>query len=201
MAKQRKSSGGGRGPKKSTNRPRAGGEVRARKTAPGGGSGEAWELVHPRCAKERSDDLEEVQAMLDAGEVDIAIDELRWLLSGCSDFMQAHVLLGTLALSEDRDLRLARGHFGIAYQLGLKALRGAGLPSPVPYRLPPNKPLFEAGKGLAFCLKELGKPAMAREVLEQLLRLDPSDPLALAAMHGELVGLLDSADEDDAGKS
>ena len=73
-----------------------------------------YELVHPRCAVERADDLEEVRKMIDAGEVDVAVDELRWLLSGCSDFVDAHRLLGELALSEN-DLPLARAHFGYAY--------------------------------------------------------------------------------------
>src|SRR5258708_2407310 len=41
---------------------------------------DAWELVHPRCARDRALDLEEVRKMLDAGEVDVAIDECRWLL-------------------------------------------------------------------------------------------------------------------------
>jgi len=124
--------------------------------------------------------------MIEAGEIDIAVDELRWLLSGCSDSMEAHLLLGSLALSEDHDLPLARGHFGYAYQLGMKALRRAGRPAPLPYRLPANRSFFEAGKGLAHCLKELGQTDKAREVLEELLRADPSDPLGLTQMRAQL---------------
>jgi len=172
---------------------RAGAEVAVRRV-PGE---EAWELVHPRCARERADDLEEVQMMLAEGETEIAVDELRWLISGCSDFVQAHGLLGLLALSEHRDYRLARGHFGYAYQLGIKALQRAGMPAPLPYRLPANQPFFEAGKGLALCLKELGRAQMAREVLDQLLQLDPGDALALAAMRAELEGLADTANEEE----
>jgi len=136
----------------------------------------AWELVHPRGVLERTDDLDEVQKMLDAGESDVAIDELRWLLNGCSDCVLAHKLLGELAAA-DGDLRLARGHFGYAYEIGISALPPGGLPGPLPYCLPANKAFFEAAKGLAWCLHELKKPKMAIDVLAELLKLDPSDPL------------------------
>jgi hypothetical protein len=136
----------------------------------------AYELVHPRCALERSEDLEEVQAMIEGGEVDIALDELRWLLNGCSDFVAAHRLLGELALS-DGDLKLARGHFGYAYEIALSACPLGGLDSPLPYRFAPNRAFLEVAKGLAWCLHELGKQKLARRVLEQLLRCDPTDPL------------------------
>ena len=82
-------------------------------------------LVHPRCARDRADDLEEVREMIEAGELDVAIDELRWLVGGCSEFIEAHGLLGELALATDEDVALARGHFGVAVQLGLKALERA----------------------------------------------------------------------------
>src|SRR4051812_10256221 len=75
-----------------------------------------WEFKEPRCAKARREDMEEVQQMIDAGEVEIALDELRWLLNGCQDFMAAHRTLGDLAV-ETGDLRLARGHYGYAYQI------------------------------------------------------------------------------------
>jgi hypothetical protein len=136
----------------------------------------AWELVHPRGVLERTDDLDEVQKMLDAGESDVAIDELRWLLNGCSDCVVAHKLLGELAAA-DGDFRLARGHFGYAYEIGISALPPGGLPGPLPYRLPANRAFFEAAKGLAWCLYELKKPKMALGVLSELLKLDPSDPL------------------------
>ena len=117
--------------------------------------------------------------MIRLGATDVAIDELRWLIGGCSEFMEAHQVLGELALSEDSDIQLARGHFGFAYQLGLTALRRAGSPRPLPYRLPPNRPFFEAGKNLARCLSKLDKAHMAREVLQQLLHFDPTDPLGI----------------------
>ena len=49
----------------------------------------------------------------------------------------------------------------------------------VPYRLPANQAFFEAGKGLAYCLRELGKSALVAEVVARLLECDPSDPLGL----------------------
>jgi tetratricopeptide (TPR) repeat protein len=141
---------------------------------------QAWELVHPRSALERAEDLEEVQQMLEAGESEIARDELRWLLNGCSDFVAAHRMLGEFALAEG-DLRLARGHFGYAYEIAISAFPPRGLDGPLPYRLPSNQPFLEAAKGLAWCLHELGKIKLARRVLEQLLACDPSDPLGVRA--------------------
>jgi hypothetical protein len=151
--------------------------VLARK-APGG---EGWELVHPRCALDRSEDVEEVHKMVEAGEIDIARDELQWLLSGCTDMIDAHKTLGELALL-DHDLPLARGHFGYAYQIGAKALDRAGATTGVPYRLAANQAFFEAGKGLAYCLRELSKTEMAAEVVERLLACDPSDPLGVRTL-------------------
>ncbi|MEI6241624.1 MAG: hypothetical protein WCR51_14660, partial [Planctomycetia bacterium] len=77
-------------------------------------AGSAWEFVHPRCARKRRDDIGEVEAMVAAGEAEIARDELVWLLSECPDFLEAHLHLGLIAL-EDDDPKLARGHFGRAY--------------------------------------------------------------------------------------
>src|SRR6185312_13203117 len=116
---------------------------------------DAWELVHPRCARDRAEDLEEVEKMIAAGEVEVAIDELRWLLGGCSDFIDAHKLLGELALA-DHDVPLARGHFGYAYRIGQLAIERAKPTGAVPYRLAANRSFFEAGKGLAWCLAQLG---------------------------------------------
>jgi len=116
--------------------------------------------------------------MLDAGEVDIAIDELRWLLNGCSEFVDAHRLLGELALA-DGDLPLARGHFGYVHRLGIGALGSKG---PLPYRLPANQGFHESGKGLVWVLMKLGKTDLAREAVADLLRCDPSDPLGVQAL-------------------
>jgi tetratricopeptide (TPR) repeat protein len=145
---------------------------------------QAWELVHPRCAQERAEDMQQVQQMVAAGEIDIARDELRWLLEECTDFIEAHKLLGELALAED-DLALARGHFGNAFQLGQAAIGRTAPAALVPYQRPANQPFFESGKGLAWCQQQLDKPDLAKEVLEQLLAYDPSDPLNLREMiHG-----------------
>lgn len=119
--------------------------------------------------------------MIDAGEHEIALDELRWLLSDCAENIAAHTLLGELA-AEDGDFALARGHYGAGYQLGLQTLRRAKMPKPVLYSQPANRPFFEAGQGLIGSLEKLGKSAMADEVVATLLELDPSDPLRLRAM-------------------
>src|SRR5687768_14077660 len=105
---------------------------------------QAWELVHPPCVDERADDLAEVQAMLAAGEIDIARDELIWLLEGCRDFVTAHKLLGELAAAEG-DVKLARAHFGYAWQIGVAALPAGGLDGPLPYARPANQAFLEAG--------------------------------------------------------
>jgi hypothetical protein len=124
--------------------------------------------------------------MIAEGEKEIAVDELRWLLEGCSDFLEAHQLLGELALELDHDVTLARAHFGVGYQLGEQALRRSGNPRPLPYREPANRPFFECGRSLAGCLAELGKPEMAEQVLRTLLDCDPTDPLHLAAALDDL---------------
>jgi hypothetical protein len=147
--------------------------------------GTAWELVHPPCVQERADDLAEVHAMLTAGEIDIARDELLWLLEGCRDFVEAHKLLAELAVAEN-DLSLARAHFGFAYQIGSDSLPPAGLDAPLSYSLPANQPFLESAKGLAWCLVELEKPDQAREVLATLLKCDAADPLGARAMLAEL---------------
>lgn len=142
--------------------------------------------MHPRCVRERAEDLEEVRAMIQAGELEIALDELRWLLDGCSDYLEAHQLLGELAVELDNNLPLARGHFGVAYQLGEKALRRAGNPRPLPYREPANQAFFECGRQLAACLAEAGERENAESVLRFLLDCDASDPLGVAAMIDDL---------------
>jgi hypothetical protein len=147
--------------------------------------GKSWVFVHPRCARDRSEDLEEVQMMIEAGETDIALDELRWLLSGCSEFIAAHVLLGNIA-RDINDLPLARGHYGAGYQLGLQTLRRAKTPKPLLYSQLANQSFFEAGRGLVWSLEKLGKPQMAEEVMSTLIELDPSDPLHLRALLDEL---------------
>ena len=116
--------------------------------------------------------------MLAAGEGEIARDELIWLLSECPDFLEAHVSLGLIAL-EEGDAKLARGHFGRAYELCIRALDAAGSPRPLPQSLAGNRPFFEAAKGLVHCLIETGRRPMAADTCRRLAELDPSDPLGI----------------------
>ncbi len=145
----------------------------------------AWTLVHPRCAAERQDDLEEVEAMIEVAEHEIARDELRWLLDGCTDNLAAHELLGEIALAE-QDFRLARGHFGYAFDIAAKAIRAAAIdgkvPSPFSFALAANQSFYAAGKGLVFCLLQLEKRDMAVAVVDFLMLCEPSDPLNVRAL-------------------
>jgi hypothetical protein len=138
----------------------------------------AWEFKEPRCAKARREDLEEVRHMIDAGEIEIAQDELRWLLNGCRDFMAAHRLLGDLAV-ETGDQRLARAHYGYAYQIGVQAIDRVGSVTSLPYCSAANRPFWESAKGLVQVLLKLNKTGMARDVIQRLLALEPGDPLEL----------------------
>src|SRR5262249_47746895 len=110
-----------------------------------------FQFIHPRCARKRREDIEEVIQMIEAGETEIARDELHWLLSECHDFLEAHKLLGDLAAA-DNDLRLARGHYGYAYQLGIQAIDRASQVPSLPYGNEANRAFFEAGRGLVQCL-------------------------------------------------
>jgi len=159
-------------------RPRSSGNEKLRVARRDLPDGVQWEIVQPRCARKRRDDIAEVEAMVEAGEVEIARDELVWLLSECPDFLEAHVHLGLIAL-EEHDAKLARGHFGRAYELCLKALEAAGSPRPLPYELAGNKPFYEAAKGLVHCLLDTGRRGMAAAVCQRIQPLDPSDPLAI----------------------
>ena len=165
-----------KGSHKSKVRPRSNQRVRLRRVSD---QGEAiCELLHPRCALERELDLEEVEAMIRAGETDVAIEELRWLLSGCHDCIRTHQLLGELAL-EMGDIPLARGHFGHAFQVGSKVIDKSGGNKQIPYAQESNRPFLECGKALIHCLLKLGKKNKSREVVSKLLRYDPTDPLQI----------------------
>ncbi|RLS35644.1 MAG: hypothetical protein DWH79_01700 [Planctomycetota bacterium] len=144
-------------------------------------AGALYEFVHPRCARRRQEDIEEVEAMVESGEADVARDELVWLLSECPDFLEAHLHLGLLALEED-DPKLARGHFGRAVELGFRAVEAAGNPRPLPYTLPGNRVFFEAAKGLIHALMETGRRGMAQDTARKVVALDPSDPLGLSRL-------------------
>jgi len=163
-----------------TEAPKVGSAVTLRR-APGG---KGWEFLPPKCATQRQDDLDEVHKMLELGEIDVAIDELRWLLEECADFVDAHRLLGELALTNG-DLPLARGHFGYAYTASTRALPSQ-LEGPVLYETAGNRSFFESAKGLAHCLIEMEKPDLARDVLDKMLELDPADPLSISAIRDGL---------------
>ena len=124
--------------------------------------------------------------MIHAGENDVAIDELRWLLNDCSEMIEAHFLLGKLAVEIDNDLPLARAHFGFGYSAGARALKRAGEPGPLPALHPANRYFFDSGRGLAWVLHGLQKPSMAIEVIEHLLQCDPSDPLQVGGWIDEM---------------
>jgi hypothetical protein len=141
-------------------------------------AGSDWVLVHPRCARQRREDLEEVEQMIAGGEQEIARDELRWLLDECHDFLAAHKILGDLALAEG-DYRLARGHYGYAYQLGIQAIDANGGAKRLSYAEPANQAFFQAGRGLLLCLTKLNKRGPARDVTNRLLQFDAGDPLGL----------------------
>jgi tetratricopeptide (TPR) repeat protein len=145
---------------------------------------DALELVYPPCVRERAEDMEEVHKMLEAGEIDVAVDELRWLSEGCGQLLEAHQLLGQIALDEG-DLQLARGHLGYAFELGLGAIPKKEPSVELPYSQPANQPFFKAGKALAECLVRLGEPHTARKVAQKLLALDPSDPLKVKPLAAE----------------
>ena len=141
----------------------------------------AWEFIHPRCARRRHEDIEEVEAMIEAGETEVAREELVWLLSECPDFLEAHLQLGLLALEED-DPKLARGHFGRAVELGFRAIETAGNPRPLPATLPGNRAFFESAKGLVHALIESGRAGMAVDTAKKVAALDPADPLGLVRL-------------------
>jgi len=127
----------------------------------------------PPCARERDLDLEEVQAMIAAGETEIARDELLYLVADCRAFLEAHNLLGDLAL-QAADLAVARGHYGFAYELGLASLP-SGFRGTLPAGRNYNVQFFRAGLGLARCLLARGKAEAAGQVARQLARFDPSE--------------------------
>ncbi|HLA86316.1 MAG TPA: hypothetical protein VJL29_16135, partial [Thermoguttaceae bacterium] len=99
--------------------------ITVRRVSPSGG----YELAPPPSVARRAADLEEVHKMLAAGEIDVAEDELRWLVGGCPALLEGHKLLGRIA-ADDANWELARVHFAYAYQLGLDAMKTAGIRGP-----------------------------------------------------------------------
>jgi hypothetical protein len=130
-------------------------------------------LLEPFTAIDRKEDIDEVRKMIAGGELEIARDELLYLVSDCRGFLEAHNLLGELALEEE-DISLAQGHFGFAYEIGI-----GSLPPDFKGELPANKEyngaFFLSGRGVARCLIARGQHEKGREVLEQLAKLDPRE--------------------------
>jgi hypothetical protein len=135
--------------------------------------GNRFAFLAPVCAFDRQEDIEEVQTMIAAGELEIARDELLYLVSDCRGFLEAHNLLGELALEEE-DISLARGHFGFAYEIGLDSLP-PGFRGILPAKRDYNRAFFLAGRGLARCLIARGQHQEGRDVLVQLAKFDPQE--------------------------
>ncbi len=156
-------------------------EVRARR-APGE---QAWELVLPRCARDRMDDLEEVAKMIEGGENEIARDELLWLLSGCNRLPAGPQTAGRVGAGRRRRAAGA-GAFRLCLRAGVEgagAGRGQGRRARIAGR--PTRPFSRRARGWAFCLRELDKRDLAADVVARLLALDPSDPLGVAGLLAE----------------
>src|SRR5579863_898243 len=136
-------------------------------------NGNRFSLQPPICAVDRKEDLDEVQNMIAGGELEIARDELLYLVSDCRGFLEAHNLLAELALEEE-DISLARGHFGFAYEIGLDSLP-SGFRGILPADRDYNRAFFLAGRGLARCLIARGQSKEGRDVLVQLARFDPQE--------------------------
>jgi len=130
-------------------------------------------LQEPFCAMERQEDLDEVHAMIEGEEYEIARDELLYLVADCRAFFAAHNLLGELALL-DENIGVARGHFGFVVETVTR-----GLPPRYTGRIPArrgyNRHIFQAGKQLARCLVALDDLKAAGDVLKRLSAWDASE--------------------------
>ncbi|MDX2035615.1 MAG: hypothetical protein SFX72_03105 [Isosphaeraceae bacterium] len=120
-------------------------------------------LSHPKCVRELEPDYAEGMELWREGDIEAARDALRFALQGCGDNMWVHVALGRIALESDRDARLARGHFGYAFELAQRAIppnfRGR-----IPMEHPSNEPLYRAIDGLLACYASMKEPALEAEV-------------------------------------
>ena len=104
------------------------------------------------------------------------VDELRWLVGDAASSSRPTRCWASWRWRRTTS-RLARGHFGFAVQLGLKALQRAKVTGPLPYSQPANRAFFEAGRGLVMSLVKLGLIDKAVALVQDLVRLDPGDPL------------------------
>jgi hypothetical protein len=121
------------------------------------------EFRHPRCVEETWLDYEEGMELWAAGEVEDARDVFRFALEGCGDQAWVHVALGRLALEQDRDMALARGHFGYVIELARRGLGRAPVGRLDPQLLG-NQPVFEAMAGLIRIMRATGQQREAEEL-------------------------------------
>ncbi|MCA9093930.1 MAG: tetratricopeptide repeat protein [Planctomycetaceae bacterium] len=145
----------------------------------------------PPCAIDRDLDLEEVHNMIAGAELEIARDELLYLVADCRGFLEAYCILAELAL-EEGDIPLAKGHYGFAYENGIEALP-KGFKGKLPAAEGYNSHFYKAGRGLARCLIAKNELEKGREVLEQLRKFDPTEP--------ETTDLLKQLDEREANRN
>ena len=122
-------------------------------------------LSHPKCVWEMEPDYDEGMEMLGEGDVEGARDALRYALQGCGDNLWVHVALGRIAIDHDNDPKLAKGHYGYAFELARKALP-TGFQGRLPIEHPSNAPLYDAIDGLIACHEALGAFDLAEEVRE-----------------------------------
>jgi tetratricopeptide (TPR) repeat protein len=119
-------------------------------------------------------DYEEGIELWKAGDSEAARDALRYALQGCGDNLWVHVALGRIAL-EDNDAKLARGHFGYAFELAQRALP-PDFSGRLPRHRPANQPFFDAIEGLAACYDALGKPGEAEPLRRLAAELSGERP-------------------------
>jgi hypothetical protein len=125
--------------------------------------GNDYALSHPKCVAEMEPDYAEGLELWREGDVEAARDALRYALQGCGDNLWVHVALGRIALQEDSDPKLARGHFGYAFELAQRAIP-PHFEGRLPIEHPSNAPLYDAIDGLIACHEALKSPELAEEI-------------------------------------
>ena len=133
----------------------------------GGGD---YVIVQPREVEELELDYLEGIELWEAGEPEDACDALRFFLGACGEYLQVLVALGKIALQEKNDPKLARGHFGYAFELVERVLAN-GFNGRLPKDRPANVPYFEAGEGLAACYDKMEQPQDAAWVRKRIAAL------------------------------